>query len=139
MSKKLVTVYGSLLSGMGNWKWCLDNDNSILLGEHILEDKVGMLNLGAFPGLVKTESVNKIFVETYEVTGEIYQRIEHLEGYRPGREEFNLYNKLEIDTPFGKSEIYIYNSGSEFGGGYTNGLMPPNDGDIVNWKKYKMK
>lgn len=133
---KLVTVYGSLLSGMGNWAWCLNNDRCILLGGHVIEENLGMLNLGSFPGLIHTTTKNKIFVETYSVPDDIYKRIEQLEGYRPGSEDYNLYNKFLLETPYGSSELYVYNDREH---GNIKGLMEPNDGDIINWKKYKLE
>jgi gamma-glutamylcyclotransferase (GGCT)/AIG2-like uncharacterized protein YtfP len=132
--KKLVTVYGSLLSGFGNWKWHLDNPESTLLGEHVLELPVKMLNLGGFPGLIKDEKEHKIFVETYEVPENVYVSIEHLEGYRAGNESHNFYNKMEIETPFGKSEIYLYNARDTYHGSM---FVPEDEDGIINWKKFR--
>jgi gamma-glutamylcyclotransferase (GGCT)/AIG2-like uncharacterized protein YtfP len=122
-----VTVYGSLLEGLGNWYGFLKG--STKLGEHVLEDNLVMISLGGFPGLIVDEDVtNKIFVETYEVTEEIYKAIERLEGYP------NFYNRRHIETPWGISEIYTLNSARGVYG-YRN-LVPKGEGDIINWRNY---
>lgn len=125
---KLVTVYGSLLKGLGNWHWHLNNKDSKLLGEHVLNGGFIMVSLGGFPGLIIDEkSDSKIFVETYEVSDVVYRSIERLEGYP------SFYGKKEIDTPFGKSEVYIL--GDNF---YRERAIVPTDSEgIVNWRKYR--
>ena len=125
--KKLVTVYGSLLKGLGNWHWHLNNPNSMLLGEHTINGGFVMVSLGGFPGLIPDEkSDSKIFVETYEVTEDVYKSIERLEGYP------HFYDKRKVQTPFGESEVYV------LGDNYyrEHALVPETDG-IVNWRKYK--
>ena len=64
--KRKVTVYGSLLEGLGNWYGFLNNDQSTKLGEHVIEGKFKMISLGGFPGLIPDNSMtedNKIFVK----------------------------------------------------------------------------
>jgi len=130
MNKK-ITVYGSLLEGLGNWKWHLDNEESIKLGEHILEGGFKMISMGGFPGLIPDDTVNnKIFVETYEVSDKVFKSVERLEGYP------NFYGRTKINTPFGESEIYTLE-----GNIYTNGnrFIPEDENGIINWKKYKTR
>lgn len=125
---KKITVYGSLLEGLGNWKWHLDNEESTKLGEHILEGGFKMISLGGFPGLIPDDkSTSKIFVETYEVSDKVYASVERLEGYP------NFYGRTPVETPFGPSAVYTLPNG------YGNNLVPEDENGIVNWRKYRMK
>ena len=128
---KKITVYGSLLEGLGNWKWHLDNEESTKLGEHVLEGNFKMISLGGFPGLIVDESVNnKIFVETYEVTDRVFHSVERLEGYP------SFYTRRAISTPYGDSEIYVLaNTKGEYN---TRNLVPEDDNGIINWKSYNV-
>jgi gamma-glutamylcyclotransferase (GGCT)/AIG2-like uncharacterized protein YtfP len=127
---KKITVYGSLLEGLGNWKWHLNNDESVKLGDHILSGPFKMISFGGFPGLVIDDSVeNKIYVETYDVSDEVFKRVERLEGYP------SFYRRTTIDTPFGESEVYTLANES-----YSDDrLVLADDDGIINWKKYKEK
>lgn len=128
MNKK-ITVYGSLLEGLGNWNYFLNNEESTKLGEHILEGGFKMISMGGFPGLIPDDTVNnKIFVETYEVSEHVFKSVEHLEGY-PG-----FYGRTKIDTPFGESEVYTLSDNK-----YNDNFVPKDENGIINWKKYKMK
>lgn len=130
---KLITVYGSLLEGLGNWEWCLNNKESEKLGEHIVEGPFSMVSFGGFPGLVIDKSKNnKIFVETYRVSDRVYNDVEMLEGYP------SFYRREAVNTPFGDSEIYVLNRI------YTNestikNLVPTGEDGVINWRKYKTK
>jgi gamma-glutamylcyclotransferase (GGCT)/AIG2-like uncharacterized protein YtfP len=126
---KKITVYGSLLEGLGNWKWHLDNEESTKLGDHILEGNFKMISMGGFPGLIPDDTIsNKIFVETYEVSDKVYASVERLEGY-PG-----FYGRTAIETPYGPSEVYTLPEK-----GYPDDrLVPKDENGVINWKKYKM-
>jgi gamma-glutamylcyclotransferase (GGCT)/AIG2-like uncharacterized protein YtfP len=127
--KKRITVYGSLLEGLSNWGWHLNNDESTKLGEHILEGSFKMISMGGFPGLVQDEAVNnKIFVETYEVSDKVFRSVERLEGYP------HFYDRVGIDTPYGDSEIYVLASG-----GGNDKLVPSNEDGVINWREYKTR
>lgn len=126
---KLITVYGSLLKGLGNWLWHLNNPESELLGEHTLNGGFVMISLGGFPGLIPDEkSDSEIFVETYRVSDNVYKSIERLEGYP------SFYDKRVVNTPFGESEVYV------LGDRYYNEskIVPKDDTGVVNWRKYRL-
>ena len=125
-----ITVYGSLLEGLGNWYGFLNNPESTKLGEHVLEDNLVMVSFGGFPGLIVDEKVNnKIFVETYEVTDRVFHSVERLEGYP------SFYTRRAISTPYGDSEIYVLaNTKGEYN---TRNLVPKGEDDVINWKNYK--
>ena len=127
--KKLVTVYGSLLKGLGNWHWHLNNSESTLLGDHLLNGGFVMISLGGFPGLIPDKtSEEKIFVETYEVSEKVYNSIERLEGYP------HFYNKAKVETPFGESEVYVLSDNYY----REHALVPQNEQGIINWRDYRM-
>ena len=126
--KKLVTVYGSLLKGLSNWHWHLNNPESKLLGEHTLNGGFVMISLGGFPGLIPDDkSKDSIFVETYEVTDNVYKSIERLEGYP------SFYNKAKIETPFGDSEVYVLSDNYY----RETNLVPMDETGVINWRKYR--
>lgn len=127
---KKITVYGSLLEGLGNWHHFLNNPDATKLGEHILEDNLVMVSFGGFPGLIVDEKVsNKIFVETYAVTDMVFKHVERLEGYP------SFYTRRAIQTPYGDSEIYVLNNSSRE---YDNrSLVPKGDDDVINWRNYR--
>lgn len=118
--KKKIAVYGSLLSEMYNHD-LLNNDESTLLGEDIIDDNFTLVAVCSYPGLIQHEGGNTpVKMEIYEVSDEIYANVERLEGYP------NYYDKLKIDTKFGEAEVYVL--GEEY-------LSRPKveDGD---WRKY---
>lgn len=100
-----VFVYGSLLSGMGNHGLLSDSKK---LGDTKSPEGFDMLDLGYFPGIVKGEG--KVMGEVYEVDDNTLIRLNRLEGYREMAPESGLYNRMEIDTEFGKAFVYVYNN-----------------------------
>jgi gamma-glutamylcyclotransferase (GGCT)/AIG2-like uncharacterized protein YtfP len=128
--KKRITVYGSLLKGLGN-SGLLANDESILLGEHVIEDNLTMISLGGFPGLIITpEQTSKIHVETYEVSDMVFRRVEHLEGFP------TFYNRKSVSTPYGESEVYVLANASRYS---EDRLVPADENGVINWRKYRMR
>ena len=103
--RKLVFVYGSLLSGgNGSKEGALGNHRVIedakFLGEHATEPEYTLLNLGAFPGVTEN-GTTKIRGEVYEITDAIFARLDRLEGYP------SFYGRKKIATEFGKAWIYL--------------------------------
>lgn len=124
---KKITVYGSLLKGLGN-HGLLDNDESVLLGEHTIEEELVMVSLGGFPGLIITPGKkNFIHVETYEVSDRVFARVERLEGYP------DFYDRYPVSTPFGNSEVYVLARAKDY---YKEREVPADENGVVNWKKY---
>lgn len=119
----LIAVYGSLLSGLHNHSVLGD---SKLLGEFDTPPIYDMYSCGSFPGLISNGSTS-IKMEVYQVTEHISKRIENLEGYVKGQESDNHYNKVMIDTPYGKAGIYIYN--------FSTSRMPQVESG--NWKIWR--
>lgn len=98
---KKVAVYGSLLSGLGNNIILKD---SLKLGEEVISIPFKMVSLGAYPGLIPTEDNNNIKIEIYEVSDELFtNKLDRLEGYP------DFYNRMEVNTSFGKAWIYFLN------------------------------
>jgi len=119
---KKIAVYGSLLSGLHNYPLLKDSQ---LLGKEIVEIPYKMLDLISFPGLVEDENLHKITIEVYEVNQDIFERVEHLEGYP------NFYDRTEIKTSFGKASIYFLADGH-----YKYENLSVNSGD---WKDHLSK
>jgi gamma-glutamylcyclotransferase (GGCT)/AIG2-like uncharacterized protein YtfP len=123
-----VFVYGSLLSGMGNHV-LLSDTKSKMLGECRTPRQFAMIDLGYFPGIVPAEKEPvEILGEVYEVDDETLHRLDRLEGYNSSNPSYGLYNRIEIDTEFGKAFVYTYNN--------RHGFIPSRlvaDGD---WRKH---
>lgn len=107
---ELIFVYGSLLSGMGNWEYFLNNDHSVLLGKGQLKGNYKMISLGEFPGVIVDENCNNTIVgEVYAVSKNIVIAIDSLEGFVNDIDR-NFYNKIEINTDYGKANMYVLNT-----------------------------
>ena len=104
MKKYLVAVYGSLRSGMSNYQYYLSN--SEYKGTFTTEPEYTLHSLSYYPGL-KLNGNTSIVMEVYEVDEETLKTLNRLEGYYPG-EKSTFYDRIEIDTPWGKAFTYIY-------------------------------
>lgn len=96
---KRIICYGSLRKGHGNHRALLSN--STLLSTEVISAPFKMISLGGFPGLIPSEKKHDITVEIYEVTDEVYRRVESLEGYP------HFYQKAIVSTSLGDYEIYV--------------------------------
>ena len=63
-----------------------------------------MVDLGWFPGVLHRGDTS-VQGEVYEIDEELLSDLDRIEGYP------SLYTREEIDTPYGKAWIYIYNTG----------------------------
>ena len=97
MALKIV-VYGSLRKGMGNHRII---EHATLLSTEIVSLPFEMIDMGSYPGLIRSKEVNDIVVEVYEVDMPTYQRVERLEGYP------SFYSREPIETTVGAGDIYF--------------------------------
>ena len=104
MKKHLVAVYGSLRRGMSNYQYYLSN--SEYKGTFTTEPEYTLHSLSYYPGL-KLNGNHSIVMEVYEVDEDTLKNLNRLEGYYPG-EKSTFYDRIEIDTPWGKAFTYIY-------------------------------
>jgi len=102
--KYLVSVYGSLRKKMGNHSYYLSN--SEYKGTFTTEPEYTLHSLSHYPGL-KQNGNHSIVMEVYEVDEETLKTLNRLEGYRPN-EKATFYDRIEINTPWGKAFTYIY-------------------------------
>ena len=123
MSKKLVSVYGSLRQGLHNHKYHLENAE--YLGTFSTEPEYTLHSLSSFPGL-KENGNTSVVMEVYEVTDEEDKSIERLEGYSKGGNN-TFYDKKEIQTPWGLASTYIY----------INDLPSSTIVESGDWKEFK--
>jgi len=92
-----VFVYGTLM------RECSNHDllrTSRFLGEDIIEVKLRMIDLGAFPALVPSQTLNRIHGEVYAVTRQVMDELDRLEGYP------DLYRRKPVQTRFGPAQVY---------------------------------
>ena len=104
MKKYLVAVYGSLRSGMGNHQYYLSS--SEYKGTFSTEPEYTLHSLQWYPGL-KLNGNTSVVMEVYEVDEDTLKNLNRLEGYCPG-EKSTFYDRIEINTPWGKAFTYIY-------------------------------
>jgi gamma-glutamylcyclotransferase (GGCT)/AIG2-like uncharacterized protein YtfP len=102
-----VFVYGSLLSGMGNHGLL---STSKKIGDTRSPRNFNMIDLGYYPGVMQdSHSDGVVLGEVYEIDDITLARLNRLEGYIETDPKRGLYDRIEIDTEFGKAFIYIYN------------------------------
>ena len=104
MKKYLVSCYGSLRNGMSNHQYYLSD--SEYKGTFSTEPEYTLHSLQWYPGL-KLNGNTSVVMEVYEVNEETLKNLNRLEGYHPG-EKSTFYDRIEINTPWGKAFTYIY-------------------------------
>jgi gamma-glutamylcyclotransferase (GGCT)/AIG2-like uncharacterized protein YtfP len=95
----LVAVYGTLRKGGGN---DILLSGSEYKGSFRTEPIFTMFNIGC--PYVSTGGTDSITVEVYSISDETLRWLDQLENY-PG-----LYDRTQIDTPWGKAWMYIIDS-----------------------------
>lgn len=105
MNKKLISVYGTLRRGQGNYNWLLKNAK--YLGEFKTEPIYNLYTLGGFPA-IKENGNTSVIMEVFEVSDYEAAGVDQLEGYEEGSNNNTFYDKVYIDTPYGKAGMYIY-------------------------------
>ena len=125
MKKYLVACYGSLRRGMSNHRYYLSE--SEYKGTFTTEPEYTLHSLSYYPGL-KLNGNHSIVMEVYEVDEETLKTLNRLEGYYPG-EKSTFYDRIEIDTPWGKAFTYIY----------VNELSKESIVESGDWVLYKTK
>lgn len=102
--KKQVAVYGTLKQGQGNHALL---QGSKFLGKDLTPPHYGFYSLGGFPAIT-LKGNTPVPIEVYEVKDDIQmERLNRLEGYSEEGPN-NFYDRMEIDTKFGKSFIYFF-------------------------------
>ena len=126
MNKKyLVSVYGSLRKTMGNHHYYLSS--SEYKGTFTTEPEYTLHSLSFYPGL-KLNGNTSVVMEVYEVDEDTLKNLNRLEGYRPN-EKATFYDRIEINTPWGKAFTYIY----------VNELSKESIVESGDWCKYKIE
>ena len=103
-NKYLVAVYGSLRIGMSNHNHYLANAE--YKGTFTTEPEYTLHSLSAYPGL-KLNGEHSVVMEVYKVNDPELEKLNQLEGYYSG-EKSTFYDRIEINTPWGKAFTYIY-------------------------------
>ena len=103
-NKQLVAVYGSLRQKMHNHDYFLSNAK--YKGIFTTEPEYTLHSLSSYPGL-KLNGNYSVVMEVYEVTDSELKDLNRLEGYYPN-EKNTFYDRIEIETPWGKAFTYIY-------------------------------
>lgn len=125
MKKHLVAVYGSLRKKMYNHHYHLST--SKYEGTFSTEPEYTLHEVSLFPGL-KLNGNTSVVMEVYEVNEETLNNINRLENYNPEKKS-TFYDRIEINTPWGKSFTYIY----------VNELSKDSIVESGDWVLYKTK
>jgi gamma-glutamylcyclotransferase (GGCT)/AIG2-like uncharacterized protein YtfP len=106
MPTNIVAVYGTLREGLNNHT-LISECKRIGLG---WLTGFRMHNLGDYPGIVSTlDDGGRIRVEWYDVSDEILEELDRLEGYDPNAVDASMYIRKRIFSPYGRGWIYLYN------------------------------
>ena len=115
--KQLVAVYGTLRTGQRYYNQLLkpgiDSKSCKFLCE--METlpiyKMYSLHKKAYPAVLEG-GVTSIKIEIFSVDSNTLERLNLLEGYTEGNKN-NLYNTINIATPYGNAIMYVYNEKEE--------------------------
>jgi len=108
----LLFVYGTLKDGYYNHDYWMEGTKFY---NYSSVKGYKLLDLGAFPGMVKGDEDDQVFGEVYGVTQAQLERIHHLEGYTKGREDTNLYNLEQVTDVYGATMYtYIFNAEDQY-------------------------
>ena len=128
MAKRLF-VYGSLKRGFGNHSLL---ESSLFIAKAITIPPLVLIDLGSFPAVLMEEGESQVSGEVYQVSSEVFESIEHLEGYP------SFYNRTDIPIILNPGtdsesveEIPIYHLNRESGYGDRSHVV--SDGV---WKEY---
>lgn len=99
-----VFVYGTLKKG-GGLSSVFTKDNSMWMGSDILMFPGHMVDLGAYPGLIKTnQALEQVHGEVYKIHSDLLDTLDRIEGYP------YLYVRLKRKTKRGfMCWVYVYN------------------------------
>ena len=99
---KNVFVYGSLKKGFFNHSLISENPRNRLIRKGFIEGYKLYL-LWSYPGIKASDNAEKLYVELYSLTDEVFEMIDKMEqsaGYTP----------IEVEDDGGKKGIlYVYN------------------------------
>jgi len=104
--KFLLGVYDHLRrGGEANYTYM---SGATYLGTYYTEPDYDLYHLSSeYPGL-RCEGSTSILLEIFEVTDEILKTTDFYEGTNPFAPHQNIFNRIEIDTPYGPCFIYEY-------------------------------
>lgn len=106
MDKIIIAAYGTLRKGY--WNSRLVNNNNNYLGKGITVEKYQMRANG-IPFVNKTPDTN-ITVDLWEITDEMLEDVDRLEGYNPNNHEESWYKREKIKVNLNNKAIdaWIY-------------------------------
>lgn len=103
---KYLACYGSLKLGFHNEQVLRGAE---YLGTCLTEPKYTMFSMGGYPA-VSPVGDTPIHLEIYQTDDDkVINRVYNLEGYTGKRNHpDNWYDTVEVDTPYGKAEMFIF-------------------------------
>ncbi|WP_235075926.1 gamma-glutamylcyclotransferase family protein [Marinomonas profundimaris] len=106
MPTNIVAVYGTLREGLNNHTLISESKR---IGHGWLTG-FRMHNLGESPGVISThDDSGRIRVEWYDVSNDILDELDRLEGYDPNATDDSRHIRKRVFSPYGRGWIYVYN------------------------------
>jgi gamma-glutamylaminecyclotransferase len=103
--RHIVFVYGTLKRGHFNYDRLLKGQSDFL-GEAETVDRLCMVDLGYFPGVLSVPATSTIKGELFGVSDKVIESLDHLEGHPT----FYCRTPIKVETEIGSvitAEIYI--------------------------------
>ncbi len=100
----VVAVYGTLKRGGANHRYLKLAE---FLGRCTIKE-ITLYDLGPYPG-AKLEGSDGVAVEVYRVSEVVFAQLDELEDYQADAPERGEYDRIRLDTPFGRAWTYLYN------------------------------
>ena len=92
-------VYGTLLTGFGNWQWALAPQN----GEPLTLLGYELHDAGGYPMMIPSlDNESKVHGEVFEINIDELRQIDRLEGHP------NFYERVEIKNPLTGENMFTY-------------------------------
>ena len=111
MKKYCVFVYGSLLKGLGNHR-ILQEKNVKYICEDMIHAKLYTCHWDWPFAVLSKSNKDSIHGEVYDVPLNVFEELDHLEGYHADDPESSLFLRKSVVTIKNKHHVYTYEGGT---------------------------
>lgn len=99
-----VGVYGTLKRGQSNHHFL----SAARFVGHCRLNQITLFDTGPYPG-AKLRPSEGVEVEVYDVTTALFAQLDELEDYNPKARSAGEYDRRQLETPFGRAWVYLFN------------------------------
>jgi gamma-glutamylcyclotransferase (GGCT)/AIG2-like uncharacterized protein YtfP len=122
MEKKFLVGFYDNYRKEGDSHNVLEVNNSVLIGTYSTEPEYTMFDLEGTDCVVKDFGETSIKIEIWEVNQKVLNKVEQTYyRYEGVQESQQVYNKLQIESPYGEILLYLYNDIIDLGEKIQNG------------------